>query len=587
MKLLISKLPKALYRYLKSIAGNFKNLQVLIILAMSVVSLFAMGVFTLSIFQKIQDIVTDNAITNSQQVVKQSGVTLNNYIDNMSEIFQSISDGIQDSDFSSGELGDFLDASQVTGIDVVSIALFGGGAVPYYAPSDRSLKQGISLDTQQWYSETSDDQPFSISTPHMQNLFDGQYTWVITLSTKIELNGYEYIMAIDMDFGTINDYCKQINIGSRGYVFLVDMDGKIVYHPQQQMVYAGIKEEDVGYIIAHDDGAYLYDDEIVMVIYSLKYTDWKAVGVSYLQDTQETTSEIIGYMLTAFLFALTLIVVFSITIARYISRPIGRIINTMETAQDNQFTDFVHEEGYDEAQRLSTAYNNMTLRIQELMNQITREQRELRKTEIRALHAQINPHFLYNTLDSILWMCEKGDNQSAVLMISSLSTLFRISLNRGREIVTIRQELDHAENYLLIQSVRYKDQFTYEIEISENLLERKVPKILLQPFLENAIYHGFGQGADKGLIKIRVAERDDKLLIEIKDNGVGMPRELVEKLNLGAIFNESGIGISNVNGRIQIYFGKEYGVRVHSVPDQGTCIEIWLPANITEDDMLE
>lgn len=565
---------------------QLRSLRVLILMAMSVVTLIAMAISFVVMVQRVQVMAVENTVTNTQQVVKQSSVTISSYIDSVSKMARTVAQGISDLTDISGEIEGYLDTSQAMGGDIISIVLFGsGGQAEYYAPSELTLKEDTLLWSQRWYYESAGDQEFYFSEPHVQNLFWEKNIWVITVFTSVRIQGSEFIIAIDMDFSFIEDYCKQVNIGGRGYVFLVDVNGKIIYHPQQQMIYAGMKEEDVDFISASSDGVFQYSGEIVMSISSLKETDWRTVGISYLQDAKETTNDIISNLVIVFIMVFAVIIVIAASIAKYISRPIGRIVSVMENAEESQFTKIIREDAYDEVLRLSNSYNEMTQRIQALMEQIKREQRELRKTEIRALQAQINPHFLYNTLDSILWMCEKGNSQGAVQMVSSLSTLFRISLNRGREIVTIREELSHAENYLLIQAIRYRDQFSYKIDAAEHLCDRKVPKMMIQPFLENAIYHAFGP-AYKGRIEIRVMEREGKILIEVEDNGVGMSEEIVEKINMGEISSKSGIGISNVRSRIQIYFGREYGVTIKSVPDQGTCIQIWIPADFEEGDLL-
>lgn len=589
MENLLSVCAGKVKRAARSLFSNFRNLRVLILVAMSITTLMAMVISFAVIVQRVQVITVDNTVTNTQQVVKQSSVTIGSYMDGISNMAHTVAEGIDGLDDLSNEIEDFLDTSKEMGNDIVSIVLFGkDGHIDYYAPSQLAPKSGAQLLTQRWFNERQNGRDFYFSEPHVQNLFQEQYIWVITVFTAIEVQGEEFILAIDMDFSFIEDYCMQVNIGNRGYVFLVDEDGKVIYHPQQQMIYAGMKEEDLDFIEESGDGVYKYSDEIIMAINSLNGTGWRTVGISYLQDAQDTNTDIIANLVLVFFVVFVVIVIIAAAIASYISRPIGRVVSVMENAQESQFTSIIHEDAYDEVLRLSNSYNEMTLRIQELMDQIKREQRELRKTEIRALQAQINPHFLYNTLDSILWMCEKGNSQGAVQMVSSLSTLFRISLNRGREIVTIKEELTHAENYLLIQAVRYKEQFSYRIDAPEHIMNRRIPKILIQPFLENAIYHGFGHSIDRGRIEIRISEAEgEKILIEVDDNGVGMPEEIIEKINIGGISSKSGIGISNVNSRIQMYFGREYGVTIKSVPDQGTCIQIWIPAYIEEGDILE
>ena len=219
--------------------------------------------------------------------------------------------------------------------------------------------------------------------------------------------------------------------------------------------------------------------------------------------------------------------------------------------------------------------------IQELMRKILWEQNERRKSELDALQSQINPHFLYNTLDSITWMIEGGRNDEAAYMITQLARLFRISLSGGRTIISVADELQHAKCYMNIQKVRYKDSFDVTFETDPEVERCCVVKLILQPILENAINYGISGMDDCGRIKVSGALKDGKVFLTVEDNGIGIPREEVELLLTdGSRIHKkgSGVGLVNVNNRLQILFGKEYGLRVESEPDEGTRVIICIPA---------
>ena len=222
----------------------------------------------------------------------------------------------------------------------------------------------------------------------------------------------------------------------------------------------------------------------------------------------------------------------------------------------------------------------MSEKIKELMEQIRAEEKALRKTELKALQAQINPHFLYNTLDSIQWMCEQGKAEDASKMVSALARLFRISISRGRELIPIKDELLHAKNYLIIQSFRYKNQFTYTFDTEPGLEKYLCNKITVQPLIENAIYHGIDRLVDEGEIKISVKTAPDDagdILITVEDNGVGMTKEQCLAVLKKEKSDSSGIGIKNVNDRLKIYFGEKYGISIKSELDEGTAITVRIP----------
>ena len=219
----------------------------------------------------------------------------------------------------------------------------------------------------------------------------------------------------------------------------------------------------------------------------------------------------------------------------------------------------------------------MVHRIQHLMATVREEEVNLRKTELKALQAQINPHFLYNTLDSIAWMCEQGRNTDAVNMVHALARLFRISISKGHELIPIRKELEHAESYLQIQKYRYKNQFSYDFQVDESCLDCLCNKITLQPILENAIAHGLDLMVEPGHIDVEVCRDGQDILFRVRDDGVGMDEEQVRYILHSEPGDRTGIGIKNVNDRLRIYFGEGYGLHIESEPDVGTCVEIRMP----------
>lgn len=218
--------------------------------------------------------------------------------------------------------------------------------------------------------------------------------------------------------------------------------------------------------------------------------------------------------------------------------------------------------------------------MHELMKEIVIEQEKKRKSEFESLQAQINPHFLYNTLDSIVWMVESERYQEAISMVTALASLFRISLSKGKNIITIQEEIEHAQNYLYIQKIRYKNRFQVKIDIASEIYECSTIKLIVQPLLENAIYHGVEYMDGEGEITIKGYLKDEDIYIDVIDNGLGMPEEeinLILRDNTRVHKKGSGIGLSNVHQRIQLYFGPKYGLLIDSELDEGTTVHIHLP----------
>jgi two-component system, sensor histidine kinase YesM len=229
----------------------------------------------------------------------------------------------------------------------------------------------------------------------------------------------------------------------------------------------------------------------------------------------------------------------------------------------------------DEIGHLAGNFNSMLERIENLKEQVVEEQEDKRRYELQALQAQINPHFLYNTLDSIIWMAETQDS-NIVAMTEALAKLFRISLNKGNEEILLKKEIEHVKNYLIIQSMRYADKFTFEICVEPEVEKCRIIKLILQPIVENCIYHGIKKKRGSGHIRIRAFREECNLIIKVEDDGCGISQEMCRKMLSYEVEPEnisgSGIGVKNVNERIQLRFGKEYGLSYQSEEGKGTTV---------------
>lgn len=357
----------------------------------------------------------------------------------------------------------------------------------------------------------------------------------------------------------------------------MDRAGNIVYHPQQQLLYSGLKTENTAALAGLEDGSYV-NDTVIYCLTSVQGSDWRIVGVSYVDElVNRNVREMIWLSLWLAVLVLAAALVTSWLLSRLLGRPLRELASAMERFEtDADHFTYRPVGGAREVRELSDSFGHMVLRIQRLMSTVRQEEINLRKTELKALQAQINPHFLYNTLDSIAWMCEQGRADDAVKMIHALARLFRISISRGHELIPISKEIEHAENYLKIQNYRYKNQFTYTFDVDPGCLDYYCNKITLQPIIENAIMHGLDLLVDEGCIRVRVSQEGDDILFCVQDNGVGMSPEQAHAI-LADSQDRTGIGIKNVNDRLQIYFGKQYGLRIVSELDVGTRVEIRMP----------
>jgi two-component system sensor histidine kinase YesM len=282
-------------------------------------------------------------------------------------------------------------------------------------------------------------------------------------------------------------------------------------------------------------------------------------------------------------------ILFSILAAWYISKsiyvPIKKLHDVTKTIGQQDLEVLLTSRNADEITELGLSFNLMVGRVRSLLDAKLQEQEALKKAELRALQAQINPHFLYNTLDAIIWMAEANRKAQVVDLVRALSRFFRITLSKGRDWISLADEFAHVESYLIIQQMRYRDILDYRIEVAEEVLHSKMLKLTLQPLVENALYHGIKHKRSGGIITVTAQRLDaQRLRIDVHDNGIGIPADKLEEIRSQLsreaserIVSESGYGISNVNQRVRLYYGPDYGLTIESQYQQGTRVSLILP----------
>ena len=517
-----------------------------------------------------------SARTSSSQAVSQVSNTVGSYLRDMGQAMELVEQSVSES----GESRDWLLAAFLKyRPDVVAVTSYsaGGELLDCWSPGREPREnffQNLSFDL----SAARESEGAYMTAPHVETIFEGYYPWVVTMTAPLEGGGEAAWVSLDISFSSISSYLKNVSIGQRGYCFLMDREGNIVYHPQQQLLYAGLKSEDTEALAALEDGDYA-DDTVIYCLASVEGSDWRAVGVSYVDElVNRNVNDMIRLSCLLAVVVLGAALLTSWLLFRFLGRPLRGLASAMESFEsDADHFAYKPVGGTREVQELSDSFEHMVLRIQELMTTVREEEINLRKTELKALQAQINPHFLYNTLDSIAWMCEQGRNADAVRMVHALARLFRISISRGHELIPIAKEIEHAESYLQIQMYRYKNQFTYDFDVDPDCLSYYCNKITLQPIIENSINHGLDLMVDEGRIDVLVRQDGDDIVFSVRDNGVGMSEEQIEAIMQHGPTDRTGIGIKNVNDRLKIYFGKSYGLHITSEPDVGTCVEIRMP----------
>lgn len=553
----------------------------LIVVLITTVAAVTLALCVVTFLRSYRAAAEQSARTSSAQAVNQVVGTVSNYVENLDETVSGIMVQMNPPE---EERDAYLNAWLTARSEVVAVTTYDENGVLQdcwclgHTPREE-IVQNLSFDlsTAQSHGEGY------ISAPHVESIFEGYYPWVVTVVRPMETGDTVHWVAVDVRFSGLGASINGVGIGQHGYCYLMDAQGNMVYHPQQQLLYAGIKSEEAARLASLKDGTYV-EDTVIYSIQGVPDSSWRVVGVSYID---ETVNQSFWQMARITVGTAALILVAALLvgwiISRMLSRPLQQLENAMEQfEQDADGFNFQPVAGTREVQELSDSFGHMVRRIQRLMTTVREEENELRKTELKALQAQINPHFLYNTLDSIAWMCERGKNADAVKMVHALAKLFRISISRGHELIPIEKELQHAESYLLIQKFRYKNQFTYHFTVDESCLHCLCNKITLQPIIENSITHGLDLLVEPGHIEIEVCSEGEDVLFKVRDDGIGMAPEQVAELLQHEPSDRTGIGIKNVNDRLQIYFGPQYGLSIESMPDEGTTVTIRMP-RVPED----
>lgn len=580
---LFKKLVRITLNYLRSI-----SIQFVITASFIFVTTIAIVFVGIALTNRVRTLAEENAAVNTRQIINQVNSNLDYYLRNMMEISNHLIDIIKDNeDIPNTKLTQQMNSILATRKDIVTMAVFSSKGELVTGEPLYKVKKDINIIDSDWFTATIDNpENLFFSSPHVQNIFQRQHSWVVSLSREITFNRggkkEKGVLLVDMNFSAIDQMCQNVTLGKKGYIYILDSAGNIVYHPQQQLINAGLKSENLDDVLEHVFGRFFDEqngEKRLITIDTVNYARWRIVGIAYMDEIVYNMNDIGGYVVGILLFGILFSIFISLFISSKISQPIKRLEKYMKMVEQGRFDINIEIQGEAEVAHLSKSFNIMVAKIRQLMDQIMREQEAKRISELDALQAQINPHFLYNTLDSIVWMAEKDKMQEVITMVTSLARLFRISISRGRTIITVEEELEHARNYLIIQKIRYKNKFTFDIEASDEVLKCKTIKLILQPIIENSIYHGIEYMVDEGQIKIKAEKKDGMLLLEVSDNGLGiMPNILKNILSFEPHSPKgSGVGVKNVHERIRLFHGKNYGLQIESEPEEGTTVRIWQP----------
>lgn len=559
-----------------------------------------------AVYGRLAGWVSDTLRKENQVVINQINLSVDSYLRTIMRLSDSLYYGvIKNADYQAE--AEMVDSEMMLLYDnnkdfVSNIALLSREGELLSAVPAARLKTDLDVTEEKWFKDTLEhSENLHFSMPHVQYIFDSsgnQYRWVITLSRAVEVtkgtSTSQGVLLIDMTYESLRYMLDNISLGERGYLYLLGSDGGLIYHPKMQLIDAGLAEENIGTARGYRDGDYqeVYRGEKRdIIVKTVGYTGWKIIGVIPEQGLSLDNLKVKLFMVFMAAFFLFLLAVINAYISARITAPIQELEKSVNALEAGELDAEVYMGGSYEIRHLGRSISDMAKRIQTLMDDIVMEHESKRKSEFDTLQSQINPHFLYNTLDIIVWMIENEQKQEAVKVVTALARFFRISLSKGKSIIPVRDELEHVRNYLMIQQKRFKNKFTYQIEAGSEVFPMASLKLMLQPLVENAIYHGMEFMDGDGEILIRVWQEGEKLIFIIRDNGLGMTKEKAEGLLTGETHSVSGkgsgIGVKNVNERIRLYFGEGYGLSIFSEPDEGTTVQISLPAVSCQELMRE
>ena len=527
--------------------GRFRSIRSAILSSYFLIVMVAVAVYAMVALRYTEKTVLENAEEYSIQLIEQVNSDIDSYMDYLHNISVLIA--------SDGDVHDYLFNEKLTEAerrerfvritrqfgtimetrdDIVNIGIVGENDRYIINSGYFKVNENVEMKSLPWVQKAYEKRGITvISSSHVQNLVDGKYEWVITLGKALQnkmSRELEGLFFVDLNYSSISELCSGISFGSKGYIYILDANGNLIYHPQQQLLYSGLKTEKIQEVLESRESSFVTEDGKLYSISKSRETGWTVVGVSYKEELLKNKEE------TSWIYLISAALIFLASLG-------------------------------------------MAYVLSYLMEQNVEEQRQKRKSELRALQAQINPHFLYNTLDSIIWMAEWGKTKEVVLMTSSLAKLLRQSISNQNELVRVEEEVEYTRSYLTIQKMRYKDKLEYDIQVSPEVLGQKIPKLVLQPLVENAIYHGIKYKEGKGIVQIEGWIGQKELILRISDDGIGMTEAQLEKIfeKRETDIRKNGVGVLNVHERIQLYYGKDYGLRFSSTLGEGTVVEVRIP----------
>lgn len=424
---------------------------------------------------------------------------------------------------------------------------------------------------------------------HQDRLFKGEDARVVSLFKLLgrEDTPARGIILFNLRESFFRKILENPVISPNGYLALVSADGAMAFKTVDRRYRLDGGMLDRIRKLEGPAGNFTYQKpfgpKMVVIYDTISACQWKLVAVLPENEILSKADYIkpLIWLLIAILLAVAAVMFY--VLATIITKPLSRLTRKVQAVTEGDMDIPFDIKASNEIGILNDGIGQLMVRIKTLLAQIKEEQEKKRIADLTVLQAQIHPHFLYNTLYSIQQLCALGESENAARMLLALGNFFRIGLSHGQEIITLREEIDHVQNYLVIQQMKYADRLLFKIEVEEEALEARILKLTLQPLVENAIYHGVKLKPDQGIVRIRGYREGPLIRIEVRDNGVGMSAAQLAKVREGLAPGTetgpgSGFGLRNVHQRLQIHFGADCGLAIDSREGAGTVVTVAIPA---------
>ncbi|MBX9075048.1 sensor histidine kinase [Streptococcus anginosus] len=520
---------------------------------------------------------------NTRKTIQQSGQFITSYLQKVKQTTSSLAGNEKiktyaqtPSQENAEQLRQLFATILKTDSDLVSAILVTKDGNLISTDPELIMKTSADMMKEKWYQDAIHKGAMPILTPARRTVSHttGE-KWVISIMQEVvDKDGKNLgVVRLDIGYKTLEAYLDQLQLGKEGFTFIVNDNHDFVYHPKKAVYSSNAEMKAMAPYLSVKNG-YVKSKQAYVSQYQIPNSGWTLIGVSSMEQLHAVQTQILWSFIGTGLFALGVCLIGIWFVLRLWIKPLRDLQATILKVGSGHSDLRANETGSPELVDLARQFNIMLDRIDQLMIAVKEEEQNVRRYELQALSSQINPHFLYNTLDTIVWMAEFNDSKRVVAVTKSLAKYFRLALNQGHEQISLKDEIDHVRQYLFIQKQRYGEKLQYEIKELKQYDDYKIPKLILQPLVENAIYHGIKEMNRQGMIRVSVFKNDTQLIVSIYDNGRGF---VASETTNATLVRLGGVGLKNVNQRLQLQFGKSYHMEIKSEENTYTEIRLYFP----------